>query len=606
MKCKIKNCNFNVLSGELDIAGGSLRDSVIAWGSSSSAAVRCYSDTVEIINNQLGIADIVSASGAFTGPIDITGNVCKSISSDVDYEGGNIVNSLWVTTNSGGGVAAHHATHEDGGTDEIDVDDLSGKLADDQKAGWIHDAAIDALPAAEAIDNKIIVGYLDGSTQKFKFLDLLKTNYNLKAVLPADAVGSAGYFNSLNSKPLTNNTDNFDSGNICPDFLSDSNVKINNITVIAPAAAVTQATVGTDPTLRVDLYNHTYNARSLLKTVRLTPADDSLVNTANNLTSGGNLIFRKSLDYIIAKDSLLGLEFVAEPDDNTHINALAAGSILSVDGEETEENAGLTFYTDQSTADNIKFTINIPTGESVIFDWGDGNSTTASGTGSNQDVTHSYSGSSTYVINITGDLVNLSYFRCNNTSVSGEVSQFKILTSLTTLSLYYTKISGELTDLSSLINLTYLSLSGTLITGNLTGVSTLSTLKYLNLSGTSLADNVSKLNALTSLTYLNLGNTSVSGNVSGLSTLTNLTYLSLNATSVSVTTDSLAAWSGISFNIVNCNLTSTEVDNLIIKLNDAGGSNGTLTANGNNAARTSASDSARTALINRGWTVTTN
>ena len=164
MKHKIRNCKFNITGGSLNIAGsgGLLKDSTITWGAVTNPTVEVNADTEGLFNNNLGDADIWAGS-SFIGPIDIIGNVCKTINGNVGYQGGNVINSLWVSTNSGGGVAAHASTHEDGGSDEIDVSDLSGVLADGQKARWIRgsgstDVEIDAVPSGDEINQTEIRG----------------------------------------------------------------------------------------------------------------------------------------------------------------------------------------------------------------------------------------------------------------------------------------------------------------------------------------------------------------------------------------------------------------------------------------------------------------
>ncbi len=47
------------------------------------------------------------------------------------------------------GTAPHHSTHEDGGTDELSVAGLSGKLADAQNAGWIQGTAVQAVSPSD-------------------------------------------------------------------------------------------------------------------------------------------------------------------------------------------------------------------------------------------------------------------------------------------------------------------------------------------------------------------------------------------------------------------------------------------------------------------------
>jgi len=58
---------------------------------------------------------------------------------------------------------------------------------------------------------------------------------------------------------------------------------------------------------------------------------------------------------------------------------------------------------------------------------------------------------------------------------------------------------------------------------------------------------------------------------------------------------------------LNCALNQTSVDNILVSINAAGTSNGTLNMTGGTSATPSATGiTARTALIARGWTVTTN
>jgi len=90
------------------------------------------------------------------------------------------------------------------------------------------------------------------------------------------------------------------------------------------------------------------------------------------------------------------------------------------------------------------------------------------------------------------------------------------------------------------------------------------------------------------LTYLNItGSNTISDYTSGHVWASSITYLECLP----------AAGYGLS---------STEVDNLLIDLDDSGMSSGTIDISGNNAARTSASDSAVTSLEAEGVTVTTN
>jgi len=63
---------------------------------------------------------------------------------------------------------------------------------------------------------------------------------------------------------------------------------------------------------------------------------------------------------------------------------------------------------------------------------------------------------------------------------------------------------------------------------------------------------------------------------------------------------------GADIRVDNLGLSSSEVDNFLIDLEASGASSGTLNIAGSNAARTSSSDAAVSALQSRGWSITVN
>ena len=240
------------------------------------------------------------------------------------------------------------------------------------------------------------------------------------------------------------------------------------------------------------------------------------------------------------------------------------------------------------------------------------------------------------ITNVTGDvsafsgLTTLLQLYAAQTSVSGNISSISSLVNLTHLFLYNTSVTGDLSSVSALTNMLQMQLYNTSVSGNLSSLSGMSSLSNLHLSNTSVAGDISSVPNKTSFTYLNLSDTSCAGNISSLSTFSSVSSLFLQRSSVSgdlqsigglstaasiylydtsvssYTSTTLSAWSGSTVRIENLGLTATDVDNFIIDLNTAGGSNGTLNIAGTNAARTTASDAAYTALIGRGWTITVN
>ncbi len=122
-----------------------------------------------------------------------------------------------------------------------------------------------------------------------------------------------------------------------------------------------------------------------------------------------------------------------------------------------------------------------------------------------------------------------------------------------------------------------------------------------------LSGDISNLSGMTSLTALVLYNSAVSGDISNLSGMTSLAYLYLNTTSVDTYgTTSLPAWADCNIQIHDLGLDQTEVDDFLIDLAAAGGTNGPLNIAGTNDARSSASDAAKATLLGNGWALTVN
>ena len=291
---------------------------------------------------------------------------------------------------------------------------------------------------------------------------------------------------------------------------------------------------------------------------------------------------------------------------------------------------------------------------SCTIDWGDGETTTATGAVVTK-YSHNYAaaGTGTYNIVIYGNTKNITDFRCFNEPISGDIAQFRRLTNLTELYLYTTSISGNISSLSGLTSLTIIDLSTTSISGNISNLSGLTSLTWLELWSTSISGNISSLSGLTSLTYLDIDDTSISGNISSLSGLTSLTLLALQDTSVSgditnlsglpsltelylystsvsgdiasisgltsleyvdlystsidtYTQGTLPDWEGTAINIQDLGLDQTEVSDFLVDLDNATGSpgNGTLNISGTNAIPNAAGLTAKGNLEGKGWTIT--
>ena len=251
-----------------------------------------------------------------------------------------------------------------------------------------------------------------------------------------------------------------------------------------------------------------------------------------------------------------------DPRSNVRPNAVLVNDL---DLERDGNAQGPTCQTEFSTTDTASLTITTRSPASTGFnvDWGDGNSEWVSHVGPFSDVNtvHNYSGlTGSKRIVLTGDFNVLLRFQCFDTLFGGKISAFGCFGSLELLRLSTADVSGD----------------------------------------------ISALSILTSLDTLRLDFSLVTGDIGSLATLTGLSRLSLNNTVLEYNSTTLPAWSSATIEIQSCTLTTAEVDNFLIDLAAAGGTNGTLNIAGTNAARSSASDAAKTTLLGNGWTITVN
>ena len=231
------------------------------------------------------------------------------------------------------------------------------------------------------------------------------------------------------------------------------------------------------------------------------------------------------------------------------------------------------------------YTVKLPIGKSLTIDWGDGSSDDYAGNdNTNVAVTHTYSGAGSYDIIFKGDYLDLTVLHCTSNFLTGDVSGWSALTSLTYLSCDYNSLTGDVSGWSAMTSLTDLSCGSNSLTGDVSGWS-----------------------ALTSLTYLYCTGNLLSGDVSSWSALTLLTYLSCYNNSLDF--DNTTAWAALSLGATyfsNNAMTSTQVNNALIAFSGGPFLNTTIYLDGNNAARTAASDAAVSTLITAGCTVITN
>jgi len=221
------------------------------------------------------------------------------------------------------------------------------------------------------------------------------------------------------------------------------------------------------------------------------------------------------------------------------------------------------------TTTQFDFKFKAPSTSTITINWGDGTKEDVAGQdGTEVTKTSSYSGAGEYKFWLSGDVEDLTYIDINSQAfVSGDVSSWSALTSLTTLYCYSTDVSGDVSSWSALTRLTTLYCYSTDVSGD-----------------------VSSWSALTRLTRLYCYSTNIEGDVSSWSALTGLTKLYCYSTNVSF--NNTPAWSVDSCAIfLKDNLwSSTEVNNCLASLAGEPVTNCAINIAGTNAHRTAASD----------------
>ena len=100
----------------------------------------------------------------------------------------------------------------------------------------------------------------------------------------------------------------------------------------------------------------------------------------------------------------------------------------------------------------LKFSV--PTGNSLTVYWGDGNYDAVTCDGTLKTLTHDYASQATYQISLSGNLDQITDFRCNSQSwIEGDISGVSLLTGLEIFYGYSTSLSGNISALNGMTSL---------------------------------------------------------------------------------------------------------------------------------------------------------
>jgi len=206
---------------------------------------------------------------------------------------------------------------------------------------------------------------------------------------------------------------------------------------------------------------------------------------------------------------------------------------------------------------------------------------------------------------LSGDIQNLpdgaSVYRFRNTSVTGDIQNLPVGASEYRFG--GTSVTGDIQNLPS--GASVYNFRDTSVTGEIQNLP--SGASVYNFRDTSVTGDIQNLPDGASVYFFD--NTNVTGDIASYRSLSNILvrYL-IKDTSVSTYTSGNYSVdvTGADIQVQDLGLSSTEVDNFLIDLEASGASSGTLNIAGNNAARTSSSDAAVSALQNRGWSITVN
>ena len=220
-----------------------------------------------------------------------------------------------------------------------------------------------------------------------------------------------------------------------------------------------------------------------------------------------------------------------------------------------------------------------------------------------------YTSTGVYHFYVEGDYTDITFINHGGyTFITLDVSQYSNLDNLNFLILDTTSVSGDIGALSGLLNLLTLACNDSNVSGDISVFKDNTTITTLRLARTGVFGEISELGGY-SLNDIRLLETNISKQNKGVyQKVAFFRGLELyNESQIAESFNSIVPWTFVgTLDLTDCSLQSIEIDNCLISLANGTVTNTTINIGGNNAARTSASDSAKATLLANGCTVTVN
>jgi hypothetical protein len=144
----------------------------------------------------------------------------------------------------------------------------------------------------------------------------------------------------------------------------------------------------------------------------------------------------------------------------------------------------LTFQYEFNGTDQAGVNLALPSGSTVIINWGDGTTTTVNGIDEDTVINNdsAYTDVGVYTIFLEGDVTDLTKLRLRGNTLTGSIDRWGELTNLTVIATNFTRITGDVSNLSTLTSLTNCYFNGTQVYGDLSTLKTLTSATFFGIT----------------------------------------------------------------------------------------------------------------------------